>query len=176
MPAPPTWNPRRPPGAALLPAAAPLESPNNTRAAFGSPTREPHDTDAARSPATQARVVKKLNPGQPGSKKLTRRFGDALVCVRYRQDPTQAVRYTTVELIVDEAPVTPRRPRPTPMVHVRVDIEETGLQRQVKAHGARWDPARRAWYMTRMIAQQLQLQNRVLPENPPPMGIRNGKF
>jgi hypothetical protein len=47
------------------------------------------------------RVVKKLSPAQPGAIKLGRRYGDALLCVRYRHDNNNQYRYTTVELIVE---------------------------------------------------------------------------
>ena len=40
------------------------------------------------------RVVKKMSPAQPGAVKLARRFGDALVCVRYRHDAQGQQRYT----------------------------------------------------------------------------------
>ena len=35
----------------------------------------------------KARVT--LKPGQKGTKKLVERYGDALVCVRYRYDPVK---------------------------------------------------------------------------------------
>jgi len=44
-----------------------------------------------------------LRPGQKGTKKLVTRFGDRLICVRYRYDTTRGKRFTTVELIVDES-------------------------------------------------------------------------
>ncbi|HKX41878.1 MAG TPA: hypothetical protein VJO99_12025, partial [Burkholderiaceae bacterium] len=53
-------------------------------------------------------VVKRLSPTQAGALKLARRYGDALVCVRYRHDAAGRHRYTTVELIIDEAPIVPR--------------------------------------------------------------------
>lgn len=55
----------------------------------------------------RTRVLRKLSPQQVGALKLARRFGDLLVCVRYRHDPDRQVRYTTVELVVDS--VTVRR-------------------------------------------------------------------
>jgi hypothetical protein len=42
-----------------------------------------------------------LAPGQNGTKKLLARYGDRLVCVRYRYDSERAVRHKTVELIVE---------------------------------------------------------------------------
>jgi hypothetical protein len=53
----------------------------------------------------EARVT--VRPGQRGTKKLVRRFGERLICVRYRYDASQRKRFTTVELIVDEAPWSP---------------------------------------------------------------------
>ena len=51
-------------------------------------------------------VTKTLGPDQPGAVRLTQKYGDALLCVRYRQDALGLVRYTTVELIVDEAQIS----------------------------------------------------------------------
>lgn len=52
-------------------------------------------------------VIKTLRPGDSGTKKLTQRYGDRLICVRYRKDDQQKRRYTTIELIVDEGPTDP---------------------------------------------------------------------
>jgi hypothetical protein len=51
------------------------------------------------------RVIKKLNPGAPGTQRYLRQYQARLVCVRYRHDPAKHCRYTTVELIVDEKPL-----------------------------------------------------------------------
>jgi len=62
-----------------------------------------------------------LRPGQKGTKKLLARFGDRLICVRYRYDTTRRKRFTTVELIVDEADWTASIPIPAgaaPPVHI----------------------------------------------------------
>lgn len=53
-----------------------------------------------------SRVSKKLMPGQPGTKRLSALYGDALVCVRYRQDRASGRRFTTIEIVVDPAPET----------------------------------------------------------------------
>ena len=55
------------------------------------------------APLIKTRIVKRLAPDQAGAKKLARQYGNALVCVRYRQDPEQGLRYTTVELVVARA-------------------------------------------------------------------------
>ena len=45
-------------------------------------------------------IHKILQPGQPGTKKYVRQYGESLVCVKYRYDPATKKRYKTVELIV----------------------------------------------------------------------------
>lgn len=42
-------------------------------------------------------------PGQRGTRKLLARYGERLVCVRYRYDAASSTRYKTVELVVDRA-------------------------------------------------------------------------
>jgi hypothetical protein len=70
-------------------------------AAGKSPVQNTHGTAA---PANQAHaapeVVKKRAPHQQGAVAPTRAHGDALVCVRHRQDAAGAFGYTTAELLV----------------------------------------------------------------------------
>jgi hypothetical protein len=44
-----------------------------------------------------------LKPGQRGTHKLAARYGDRLMCVRYRYGEQWKKRYKTVELIVEAA-------------------------------------------------------------------------
>jgi hypothetical protein len=41
-------------------------------------------------------------PGEKGTQKLARQYGERLVCIRYRYDAARKKRFKTVELIVDE--------------------------------------------------------------------------
>jgi hypothetical protein len=70
-------------------------------------------------------------------KKLTRRFGERLVCVRYRYDEATKRRFKTVELVVDEVPWE-RVKRPDPVVRIRLSIEEVRVREAVKTAGGRW--------------------------------------
>jgi hypothetical protein len=106
-------------------------------------------------------VVKRLSASQPGALKLARRFGDALVCVRHRHDPLGRYRYTTVELVVDEAPVA-RQPKFDAMVMVRLAFDETELRQLVRARGALWHAKRRLWCMQRSTAKELRLLTRIV--------------
>jgi hypothetical protein len=104
-----------------------------------------------------------LQPGQKGTKKLHDRYGDQLVCVRYRYDAARQRRLKTIELIVEEVPWRPERARRkgAEMVGVRVAVHEVALQRQVKLAGGRWHPAHRVWELRRDQALQLGLQDRI---------------
>ena len=48
-----------------------------------------------------------LKPGRPGTKSLVKKYGDALLCVRFRYDAESRQRLKTVELIVERAKWTP---------------------------------------------------------------------
>ena len=107
------------------------------------------------------RIVKRLAPHQPGAQKLTRRYGSALVCVRYRHDEAGQHRYTTVELIVDDAPIIPRG-RPDQMVGVHIGPEQSILRSRAYARGATWDRSSNLWLMPRRLASALRLTSRIV--------------
>jgi len=106
------------------------------------------------------RIVKRLSASQPGAIKLARRYGDALVCVRYRHDAQSGHRYTTVELVVDEAPIVTRTDLDE-WVMVRIDFNDIQRHRQAREHGAKWDSKRCLWAMTRRTAKKLRLAGKI---------------
>jgi hypothetical protein len=107
------------------------------------------------------RVLKKLGPEQAGAK-LSRRHGDALVCVRYRRDANGSYRYTTVELVVDCVAVETRDGKAERIVGVREGLNETQLRQQVRDSGDTWDARARPWRMPLRAARQLRLLDRVV--------------
>ena len=114
-------------------------------------------------------VIKKMKPGEPGTKRLHNQYGDRLFCVRYRGDAQQRRRITTVELIIDEGfyyvPSSVEKALQSPNanrnVHLRVGYEETELRRQIKAVGARWQPEHKRWLIRYREAVKLNLQDRI---------------
>jgi hypothetical protein len=123
------------------------------------------------APEGRTRVTKKLAPTQHGAMKLARRFGPGLVCVRYRVDERQQLRYTTVELVVDMAALRPGR---TAAAHedehtVMASEAEVGLQdnRRMRALaialGARWDGKARVWHIPGRYAHLLLRHRPVAP-------------
>ena len=116
------------------------------------------------------RIGKTVRPGKPGSARWVRRFGDRLICVRYRYDRARSMRYTTVELIVDTCPWTsgvsfPRGADPDGLapevVFVYVSYNEQALRERVKAAGGRWDKQRRAWELRFEHVVRLGLKHRI---------------
>jgi hypothetical protein len=111
-----------------------------------------------------------LRPGDPGTHKLLHRFGDQLVCVRYRYDPDTNLRMTTVELAVDTGLVASRRRRAPQRtteianepVLVRVAYDEIELRQRVRQAGGRWLRDRKLWQMSNNDAKRLGLSGRVI--------------
>ena len=101
-------------------------------------------------------VVKRLRPSQAGALKLARRYGDALVCVRYRHNAQGTYRYTTIELVVDEAPVETRA-HLDELVMIRIAFDDTKRRHRALAEGALWDVKRQLWSMPRRTAKRLRL-------------------
>lgn len=100
-----------------------------------------------------------MRPGQPGTKRLVERYGDRLVCVRYRYDAARGRRYKTVELVVDEQPWAPSG---EVVVGVRVRLDEPVLRRRVKAAGGMWNASARAWELPYGAVRALALEDRVV--------------
>lgn len=123
----------------------------------------------ARDALAGSRVIKKLGPQQAGARRWSLRYGDDLLCVRYRVDASGAHRYTTVELVVDAAPLgllSGSRQRMSreaaQMVAVRIRYGETQLRALARDAGARWDPDAKVWRMSKAQARELGLLERVV--------------
>jgi hypothetical protein len=121
-------------------------------------------------PLTRMQIKATMKPGQNGTKKLADKYGDRLVCVRYRYDPVAARRYTTVELIEDDAP-TPEAPivdapgtvsRDTQLLGVRIEYWENELRQLLKAVGGIWRPPQKLWEIRYADVVALGLESRVV--------------
>lgn len=117
--------------------------------------------------ATPSRIETRLSlkPGQPGTRKLTTRYGARLVRVRYLYDATRRRRLKTIELIIEDLPwiPAPRRIRRTSdeIVAVRIHWNETLLRSRALALGAIWRPGPEIWEMPWDSAKKLGLSDRV---------------
>ncbi len=115
-----------------------------------------------------------LQPGQKGTKHLAKKYGDRLVCVRYRFDAETGRRYTTVELIEETAnlPSSPKpsgpqaRFSPEQRLGIRVDYAESELRDRVKAAGGIWRPRHKLWELPYTEVVALGLESRVVGVEP----------
>lgn len=104
-----------------------------------------------------------LLPGQKGTRELVKRYGDQLVCVRYRYDAARQKRLKTVELIIDEQDWVPGIIFPTTgRVLLRVGYGETELREAVKAQGGFWDPEKKAWVLAWRKVMEMGLEQRII--------------
>ena len=112
------------------------------------------------------RTLLHLKPGKKGTKQLLARYGDRLVCVRYRNDAQRKKRFKTVELIVTEREWEPPPPRfaAEAMVGVRVGFAEVELREQVKQAGGKWNRSRKVWEMRYEHVVALKLEARIVEE------------
>ena len=113
----------------------------------------------------------KLLPGQRGTKKLIQKYGDQLVCVRYRYDEERKKRFKTVELIVDEIPWVKNNghtkndssAKSDKIVSVRVGYEERDIRNRVKEAGGQWNSTEKVWSLPYRKAVELGLEKRIVP-------------
>jgi hypothetical protein len=109
-----------------------------------------------------------LQPGQPGTKKLVERYGDNLVCVRYRYDEENGTILKTIEIIID------KRPRQTEakmipknkIMNIRISIDEIESRKRVKSAGGKWDPQRQVWQLSYEKVTELGLSDRIVDKKP----------
>lgn len=109
-------------------------------------------------------VIKTLKPGQNGTKRFVERYGQDLLNVRYRDDPEQSMRYTTVELIVDRKrilkPITPPA-KSTALLPLHLYEWETDLQLRIQQAGGYWHPKLKAWLLDKENVMALRLEGRI---------------
>lgn len=105
-----------------------------------------------------------LKPGQKGTRKLHKKYGDRLVCVRYRYDARRKQRYKTVELIVEAVDWEVKSPLPDPAakVAVRIAWRESNFAYKIKRAGGVWNPMLKVWELEYQKVEQLGLTDRIV--------------
>ena len=106
---------------------------------------------------------RKLTAGMPGTKKLVEKFGEKLICVRYKYDAGKKIKYKTVELIVDQGFWEPdeclgRRSR---KVFVKINYSETELRMRIKAAGGRWERDKKLWEIEYKKLKPMGMEDRI---------------
>ena len=102
-------------------------------------------------------VLATFRPGEKGTKRLLRDWGDRLVCVRYRYNASRESRLKTAEIVVSEASWKRRGSRE---VVVEVRSWEKELRDAIVRAGGRWDSNRRMWVVEKEKIARLGLEGR----------------
>jgi hypothetical protein len=107
-----------------------------------------------------------LKPGQKGTKQLLARYGDRLICVRYRYDAEREKWFKTEELLVEERNWQPPRPRfaHDQIVGLRVAFTDVAGRDRVEQAGGTWNPERRVWQLRYDRVVALGLKSRIVDE------------
>lgn len=108
-----------------------------------------------------------LKPGQKGTKKLMDKYGDRLVCVRYRYDADRKMRLKTIEIVIDEThwENNERGISPSRLVYLRIEGYVTILRRVVKNAGGIWNPKKKLWQLTYGDVCKLGLKSKMISES-----------
>lgn len=113
-------------------------------------------------------VIKTMPPGTPGTLRYVKAWNEQLVAVRYRKDLENQQVITTIEIVVDQRPLSPALKSPRRTLHestrvgVQIDYSEMELREKMKEHGASWDSKRRVWILPYGKAKALGLAGRIV--------------
>ncbi len=107
-----------------------------------------------------------LKPGQKGTKALVEKYGDDLVCVRYRYDEATRIRIKTVEIIVEkkELPPTVLRIKDDTLVPVQIAYGETELGKMARKTGGKWVKEKKLWYIRYGDIKGTELEKHILKD------------
>jgi len=118
----------------------------------------------------RGRVTRTMWPPAAGTQRWQAQYGiDMLLCVRHRADPAGLRRVVTVELVVGEVATrrTQRRLVERTLYPLLVGPQERALRTAILAHGGRWDPDQRLWYLTGAAVDSIGLLDRIAIDRQP---------
>jgi len=108
---------------------------------------------------TTFKTNKKLSPGEPGTKKLVKKYGTRLISIRYKTDTETKQTIKTVELI--EEIINGKNLKAQP-VKIKIDYEEKELRKIIKEKGGVWDKEEKVWVLNYGEVKKLNLIERII--------------
>ena len=110
------------------------------------------------------KIKRIMRPGQPGTKKLLARYGDNLVCVRYRYYNEKMTMFKTIEIIIDRKPwqLAAKKAHKDEVMSLRIAYNDVNARNQVKAAGGTWDPKHKVWLLVKEKVMELGMTNRIV--------------
>ncbi len=118
------------------------------------------------------RAKKKLKSGQNGTKSLLDKYGEQLLCARYRYDEARGLRHKTIDLIVETIPwsrQTGEIPSET-IVGLKIGLQEVELQTAVRRARGKWNKKLQLLELRYDKAVMLDLASRIEPSTLPDSG------
>jgi len=109
-------------------------------------------------------TTKTILPGNSGTKKEFDKYGNKLICVRYKNDYINRRKVKTVELIIENKPWSENKgKRPiNKKVYITVDYNEKHLRKIVSSTGGIWNKEKRLWEMIYGDVINLGLEDRLI--------------
>ncbi len=110
------------------------------------------------------KTQKLIKPGQPGTKKCVEKYGDRLICIRYKIDKKENRWLKTAEIILHEKSITGRRKRipPNKLMPLKINYNNIYLRKLVKAAGGKWDSIKKVWELPYNKVIELGLEKNLL--------------
>ena len=110
------------------------------------------------------KTTKKVKPGLKGTKRLVEQYGDKLVCVRYRDDFKNQRKIKTIELIIDERPLSENQSRipANKIVQLKVNYGEIRIGKLVRNAGGKWNREQGVWELAYGEVIALGLEKRIV--------------
>jgi hypothetical protein len=123
----------------------------------------------------KSEVVAVIKKGNKGIKKIERKYGDDLVCVRYRETKNRK-RFITVELIIDEYDLEPKSKKTSKEIisdgeitYLKLSTEEykkyPELIQLIRENNGGWDKQKYLWEIQNFSKVQPLIKKLNLEDN-----------
>lgn len=108
-------------------------------------------------------TTKTLLSGKPGTGKWLKKYGEALLCVRYKYDLQNKRKLKTVELIIENESWDMDKSRipDNKIVGIKVAYGEIEIRNLVRNAGGRWNKEKRLWQLPYHEVMSLGLGDRI---------------
>lgn len=103
-------------------------------------------------------------PGDPGTKKWIKKYGNQLICIRYKYDRIRKMKIKTIELIVEKKEIKNLKTQIpwNKIVKIRIKYGETNLGILVKQAGGKWNAQEKVWELKYGEVKTLGLIHRLV--------------
>ena len=94
------------------------------------------------------------------------KYGDKLVCIRYRYDDQQNEKTKTIELVIERKAWHSKLKwsPPNKIMFLRIEYGEVHLRILVKGAGGKWNREKRAWELSLGQVRALGLEERIIKD------------